>query len=51
MFLVKIVFADHGCVRRQPCAVDGRCHKKRRAHKLGNIAVKVRNTKRNVPPR
>ncbi len=29
MFFVKRVVADHSCVRRQPCAVDGRRHKKR----------------------
>ena len=45
----KGVVADHGCVRRQPRAVDGRLHKKRRAHKLGNMIVKVRNTKKERP--
>jgi hypothetical protein len=50
LFLVKRgAVADHGCVRRQPRAVDGRLHKKRRAHKLGNMIVKVRNTKKERP--
>jgi hypothetical protein len=49
MFLVKRVVADHGCVRRQPRAFDGRHHKKRRAHKLGDMIVKVRNTKKECP--
>jgi hypothetical protein len=49
MFLVKRVVGDHGCVRRQARAVDGRRHKKRRAHKLGDMIVKVRNTKKERP--
>jgi hypothetical protein len=49
MLLVKRVVADHGCVRRQPRAVDGRCHKKCRAHKLGGMIVKARNTKKERP--
>jgi hypothetical protein len=50
MFLVKRVVADHGCVRRQPRAVEGRRHKTRQAHKLGDMIVKVRNTKKERPP-
>ena len=49
MFLVKRVVGDHGCVRRQARAVNGRRHKKRRAHKLGDMIVKVRNTKKERP--
>jgi hypothetical protein len=49
MILVKRHVADHGCVRWQARAVDGRRHKKRRAHKLGDMIVKVRNTKKERP--
>ena len=49
MFLVKRVIAHHSCVRRQSRAFDGRRHKKRRAHKLDDMIVKVRNTKQERP--
>lgn len=49
MFLVKRVVDKHTGDRRQARAVDGRRHKKRRAHTLDNMIVKVRNTKKERP--
>ncbi|KAI2492021.1 hypothetical protein MHU86_22546 [Fragilaria crotonensis] len=49
MYLVKRVISEHSSVRRQPRALDGRRHKKRRANKLDEMIVKVRNMKKERP--
>ena len=49
MFLVKRVVGEHSGDRRPARAADGRRHKKRRANRLNDMIVKVRNTKKETP--